>query len=284
MNENKRLLTLFGIVVAVILIILLVCFWPKADENFSCKVKGDSKYENLGSVNYEQYKCLKKEKSEIALVVADNLSTKEKKALNKAASSTSSSIYYLSSDIDSADLKTIKKELKYSDEAFSKDVVLVLKKGEVEAYKEDILSNSDDINSFLEENGLAKFTCDVESDSEYENLGAAEYDQYKCLYDSEKPFAIILAQTTCSYCAQFKPVIDEYASENNVPVYIIQINEMSDSDRQALLDSLSYFDDNDSWGTPLTLGIKNKKVVAEISGYTDDTDTIDSFFKDLGLK
>lgn len=50
------------------------------------------------------------------------------------------------------------------------------------------------------------------------------------------------------------------------------------------MSSLSYFNDNSDWGTPLTLAIKDKKVVAELSGYTDDTSKLDEFFKTAGLK
>lgn len=283
MNENKRLLVLFGVIIAIVLIILLICFWPKADKTFVCGVKASDGYEKLGAVNSKQYECLSKS-SKVVLAVANDLSDDKKKALNKSAVKAGRAIYYLDSSISGDKLKDIKKHLKYNDDAFEKDVLLVLKKGKIDAYKEDILSNSDSIDAFFKEAKLNKFACDVNSDKEYKNLGEIDYEQYKCLYDSGEPFAVILAQTTCGYCKQFKPVIDQYAKDNNVPIYIIEIDEMSDSDREALLGSLSYFKDNDNWGTPLTLGIENKKVVTEISGYTDNTDTIDTFFKKLGLK
>ena len=83
---------------------------------------------------------------------------------------------------------------------------------------------------------------------------------------------------------QFKPVINEYVGKNNISLYFIEINTLSDEEREGLLGSLSYFDDNESWGTPLTLGIKNKEVVTEISGFTDDEEEIDNFFEKMELK
>lgn len=285
MNENKRLLVMFGVIIAIVLVILVICFWPKTDKTFSCKVKGDKEYTKLGAVNYEQYECLSKKSGKTVLVVSDDLTNAKKKALNTAAKKAGRAIYYLDTkNITSDELKEIKKDLKYSDNAFEKDAVLVLKKGDVDTYKEDILSKAEDISNFFKEAKLTKFACNVESDEEYKNLGVVDYEQYNCLYESGEPFALILAQTTCGYCTQFKPIIDEYAGKNNVPVYIIQINELSEEDRNALIASLSYFKDNENWGTPLTLGIENKEVKAEINGYTDSTDELDTFFKTLGLK
>ena len=53
---------------------------------------------------------------------------------------------------------------------------------------------------------------------------------------------------------------------------------------QLLLPKKDYFDENESWGTPTTLGVSNKKVVSSLSGYTDDTSELDNFFTELGMK
>jgi len=131
---------------------------------------------------------------------------------------------------------------------------------------------------------LTKFACETVASEEYENLSEISYEQYQCLYESEEPFTLVLAQTTCSYCLQFKPVINTYAGEKNLPIYVLEIDELSDDDRSALLSSLSYFENNESWGTPLTLGIKNKEVVSELSGYTDDENNLNQFFEKLEQK
>ena len=59
-----------------------------------------------------------------------------------------------------------------------------------------------------------------------------------------------------------------------------------DSDQKtALQDSFkSYFETNTSWGTPLSLAVKNKEVVTDLSGYTDDESEIDNLYEELGLK
>lgn len=285
MSENKRLIAVGLTILLVISLILVITFWPKPDTNFVCGIKADGNYKRLGAINYKQYQCLVKEKGKEALVVTNSLSKKEKQNLNNVAKSIGKSIYYLNTQsINKDDLKTIKKDLKYNDSSFKKDVILVIEKGKVDSYKEDVLSNKDELKSFLKEAGLARFACDATPSEEYENLGELTYEKYKCLYESEEPFAVIFSQTTCSYCMQFKPVINEYVGKNNIPLYFIEINTLSDEEREGLLGSLSYFDDNESWGTPLTLGIKNKEVVTEISGFTDDEEEIDNFFEKMELK
>ena len=66
--------------------------------------------------------------------------------------------------------------------------------------------------------------------------------------------------------------------------FALDIDTMDSEDLQNVLSSLSYFDDNSEWGTPLTLGIKDKKVAKDLGGYTNETTTIDNIFKELGLK
>lgn len=285
MNENKRLFMIFGVIVAVVAIILLISFWPKPDKSFTCGIKSDGEYKKLGKVNFKQYQCLYKSDTKNPLVVVNDLNDKDKKELNDMAKKIGHVIYYLDiNKISGDDLKNIKKELKYSGKSFKKDVILTVKNEKVVDYKEDFLENTDDFYKFLKDAKLAKFACGVVASDEYENLGEITYDQYQCLYDSEEPFALMLAQTTCSYCVAFKPIINNYVVEKKIPVYVLEIDQLSDENRNALLSSLSYFNDNSEWGTPLTLGIKNKEVISELSGYTEDESSLEDFFNKLGLK
>lgn len=284
MNENKRMLIFFISVVLVIAVILVIAFWPQSDTTFACGVKADSDYSRLGSVNYEQYSCLMEQDDKIALVISDGLSDDETKSLNDVAERISKSIYYLSDEVSNTDLNNIKDDLKTDEVSYDNPSLVIIENGKVTDGIDEKLDNSDDVYDFLQDAGFAKFACNATSDSEYENLSRLTYDQYQCLYDSGEPFVMILTQSTCSYCAQFLPVINEYAGENNLPVYFLEIDTMDSDDLQSVFSSLSYFSDNSDWGTPLTLGIKDKEVVTELSGYTDDTSSIENLFTELGLK
>lgn len=285
MNENKRLIIVGAAFLIIVGIILLIAFWPEPSKTFACGVKAEGDYTKIGKVNYKQYECLTNEENKIALVYADNMNKKKKDTLEKAAKSIGHSVYFLDTDTISAkDLKTIKKELKYADNSFKKDVILVIDGGEIDTYKENVLTKEEELQKFLKDAKLAKFACDIKPSEEYENLGVATYKDYNCLYESGETFAIIFSQTTCGYCQQYKPFINEYIGKTDIPLYVIEVNTLKDEERSALLASLSYFDDNENWGTPLTLGIKDKEVVTEISGFTDDKGQVDEFFKKLGLK
>ena len=131
---------------------------------------------------------------------------------------------------------------------------------------------------------FVKFACNTTNDSEYENLAKLTYDQYDCLYNSDEPFVMVVTQSTCHYCEQFLPVINDYAAKNDLPIYFLEIDTMDQTDAQNIFSTLTYFSENSGWGTPLTLAIKDKEVVTELSGYTDDTTSIDNLFKEIGLK
>ena len=284
MNENKRLLIFFITLVLVIAVILVIAFWPEPDTTFACGVKADKDYSKLGSVNYQQYECLRKEDKKFAIAISDGLSDKEKDALNKAAEKINVGIYYLSDEVSNGDLNKIKKELKTDKVSYDNYSLVVVDDKKVTDGMDKNLNNSDKIYDFLEEADLAQFACNAVGDEEYPNLARLTYDQYDCLYNSDTPFVLIFTQSTCHYCAEFLPVMNEYAGENNLPVYFLEVDTMDQSDYQKVSNSLSYFSENQSWGTPLTLAIKDKKVVTQLEGYTEDTTQIDNLFKELGLK
>lgn len=283
MNENKRMLTFFLVVVLFIAVILVISFWPEADNTFMCGVKGDKKYSKIGSVNYKQYECLYNKKEKVAIAISDGLNNDEKKALNEAALKTGHGIYYLSDEISNTDLKLIKKKLKNDKVSFKDASLVVLEKKKV-IYGLDGLTDSNKIYDALKESGLAKFACGATSDGEYKNLSKLTYDQYECLVNSNETFAFIVTQSTCGYCKQFKPVINEYAGKKNVPVYYMDIDTLEDSESQKFMSSLSYFKENSDWGTPLTLGIKGDKVLSVLNGYTDETSKLDEFFTKAEIK
>ena len=284
MNENKRMLIFFISIILIVAVILIIALWPEADKTFTCSVKADKDYSKLGSINYKQYECLSKQDDKYALAISDGLSDDEKKALNKAAEESGRGIYYLSDELSNSDLKNIKKDLKTDKVSYDDTALVIVENEKVTDGLDKNLKNSDDISQFLKDSGFIKFTCNTETDEEYPNLAKLTYDQYECLYNSDTPFVMVITQSTCSYCKQYLPFVNEYAGENDLPVYILEIDTMDNTDVQDVLSSLSYFDDNSDWGTPLTLAIKDKKVATEINGYTNQTNDLDKVFKEIGLK
>ncbi len=284
MNENKRIIVFFITIFLIVAVILVIALWPEPDQTFACSVKGDKDYNKLGSINYKQYECLSKQDGKYALVISDGINNSEKKALNKAAQNNGVGIYYLSDEVSNTDLKNIKKDLKTDKVSYDDTALVLVQDGKVTDGLDQDLNKQDKITDFLVDSGFVKYTCNVEADEDYPNLAKLTYDQYNCLYNSNIPFVMVITQSTCSYCQQYLPFANDYVGANNLPMYVLEIDTMDSKDVQDILSSLSYFDDNDSWGTPLTLAIKDKKVVTEISGYTNKNEDLDKVFEEIGLK
>ncbi len=284
MNENKRMLIFFISIILIVAVILVIAFWPEPDKTFTCSVKADSDYSNLGSINYKQYECLSKQDNKYALVISDGLSNNEKEALNEAAKEIDRGIYYLSDELSNSDLKNIKKDLKTDKVSYDDTALIIVQNGKVTSGLDKNINKSNAINKFLKDSNFIKFTCGVQTDEEYPNLAQLTADQYDCLYNGDTPFIMVITQSTCSYCEQYLPYLNKYAGENDLPAYILEIDTMDNEDVQNIISSLDYFDDNSSWGTPLTLAIKDKKVVKDISGFTNKTEDLDDIFKEIDLK
>ena len=82
------------------------------------------------------------------------------------------------------DLKTIKKKLKYQDKSFTKDVILVVEKGKVEAYKE----NRDILYDNLTAYG---YKCVKPDGAFYLFVKALEDDAYK-FYERAKKHELLV--------------------------------------------------------------------------------------------
>ena len=227
MNENKRLLVIFGVIVLVVAVILIISFWPEPDKTFTCGVKADGDYDKLGSVNYEQYQCLYESDDKNALVVADELSNKEKETLNNVATRLGHALYYVDTESFSSDeLKSMKKELKYNDNSFDKNVILTIQSEKVDDFKEDLTSsvcmlvkdglNYRFIHRSFQEYFAAWYTCKLTDKDQYDLLtdwisrsSSCVIDEYMSMlfdFQKEKVNKIIF----CPGIEQLKYLYDKY--------------------------------------------------------------------------
>lgn len=119
-------------------------------------------------------------------------------------------------------------------------------------------------------------------DSSYTSLSFIGYDKYDELYNGNEKFVVVLGQTGCGACSSFKPIINEIAKEKELTIYYVDMLKLEDDGAYKLMNSLSYFDDLESWGTPLTLVIENKEVIASLRG-SNTKDTTLEFFEENHL-
>lgn len=116
----------------------------------------------------------------------------------------------------------------------------------------------------------------LEKGSKYsaeENITFLDYDQYKNLIKSNKTHIIVVGQSTCSHCIAYKPAINEVAGDYDITINYLNLTEMSQDESTKFFDSLKAIEYNDpdfvkdgSFGTPLTLIVKNGKVINYLSG------------------
>lgn len=123
------------------------------------------------------------------------------------------------------------------------------------------------------------------------NLTFIDYSEYEELVSSNGTNVIVIGQTTCSHCIAIKPALNSIAADYNLTINYLNLTEMNEQEYNGLVTSLNQIDYNDkdfvengSFGTPLTLIIKNGKVSSYISGERSKSQLIKAFKKENLIK
>lgn len=177
---------------------------------------------------------------------------------------------------------------------FSTPYTVVVKKGK----KISELSGYADIKSvfeFYKQNGLIDKDTEyeeieineeeiiIESNKEnYPNLNILNYNDYTAVLNNLKKNIIVVGQTTCGYCSEYKETLNVIAAEKNITINYIDIDNLNQANYDAFNESLDFFKNTKDWGTPLTLIVENKTVIDYIEGIKSKNDTI-SYYESLGL-
>ena len=139
-------------------------------------------------------------------------------------------------------------------------------------------------------NGLFNFVKDnklISSDSKL-YLNYIDYSGYKKLIKSESNEVIVLATSSCKLCLAEHSILNEIAKETGAKINYMYLDYAitSPEEYDGFMSSMDWFNDNSEFVTsinePITLVVKNKKVVLELSGYRDKDEVI-SFYKDNGI-
>lgn len=115
----------------------------------------------------------------------------------------------------------------------------------------------------------------VEGEAGFTEISYAEYESKMA---EQKPFLVSLVQDGCGYCDMFKPVLEEVSNEYKIPIYYINLTNLSSEENSSLASSNSYLKKN-KWGTPTTLFMYGDVVVDSLGGYTEK-DAFVSFVKE----
>ena len=115
-------------------------------------------------------------------------------------------------------------------------------------------------------------------DDERNDLKTINIDEYLSLKESNDSYSIIyVARPTCSYCVLQKPIMENVVYRYDITVNYLNTDELSDEDVNKLRDSDEYFEGG--WGTPLTLIVRDNKIVDKIEGATVSSNLIELFKK-----
>lgn len=100
-----------------------------------------------------------------------------------------------------------------------------------------------------------------------------DYSEYKELISNNDTNIIVVGQTSCSHCIAFKPALNSVGEDYNLTINYLNLTDLSEDESNSFFDSLTAIEYNDedfledgSFGTPLTLIVKNGKVKSYISG------------------
>ena len=139
--------------------------------------------------------------------------------------------------------------------------------------------------SIKQENNTQLETTDNDNSEKfpYKNItSAAELNE--AINDKES--IILLAQTTCSYCEKFDPILSKVKNDYDLNVYIIVVDTLDPEIYDEMMnmdnDFGDYFAENTSWGTPTLLLFDNGYLIDDVSGYTEEENLV-SILSDDGF-
>ena len=113
----------------------------------------------------------------------------------------------------------------------------------------------------------------------------------------KKEIVVFVGRQGCGWCARYAPIIGLAAEDDGFDVYYLDFGSMVDfslvppavSDEEEYNALISFIENSDyasqiatGIGTPMTMFVKNNKIVNFIGGYVDD-DTLDTYLKKDGF-
>lgn len=127
-----------------------------------------------------------------------------------------------------------------------------------------------DLVSFFIKNKILKKGSKYSAE---ENITFVDYEEYTKLIKSKNANIIVVGQSSCSHCMSYKPAINSVAGDYDITINYLNLTEMSQDESTKFFDSLNDIEYNDpdflkdgSFGTPLTLIVKDGKVINYLSG------------------
>jgi len=99
-------------------------------------------------------------------------------------------------------------------------------------------------------------------------LHKISYTQYETMLNDGDAFILVIERTGCGWCTQYMPIVEDVAKEKKIPIYYIDIAELSSDEANKFNTSNNYLKKN-QWGTPTTLMMLGSRVLDSIGSYVE---------------
>ena len=250
MNEKSKIFVVFGVIIALILVIV----------GYNIKVSKDS--EKI----YNQFVSdLNSTEEKIVFIGREGCSWCQffRPIFDYYAEKYDISYRYISTDnLITRDFNKIIDSLGIESDDFGTPLVAFVKDGKV----------TDIINGYVDERALLEIFQNHELVSKDETvaLNYLDFSSLKKTIKSKEKSVIVVGQKYCSYCIRFKPVLMKIADEKDVKIYYMNYDEIEEqTELKEYLEQFEAFQGD--WGTPLTIVVQNGEVVNTYSGYAEES-------------
>lgn len=119
---------------------------------------------------------------------------------------------------------------------------------------------------------------EVEQQTTYKRLYPLTYNELMRKINNKDSFVLLVSQTWCSHCQNYKPVLNKVLNDYNIDAYVIEIDELAEEEYNDIVTTL-YIE-----ATPNTLFFKNgqESVTNRLFGESD-YDSVVSRLKENGF-
>ena len=102
------------------------------------------------------------------------------------------------------------------------------------------------------------------------NFYTINVSKFEELFEDDNSSLIYVGRPTCSFCVEMEPIIKEVAARENISTFYLNLDEITDTDRDRFLQMDSFLESGE-WGTPFLFVVSNGQIseVKQI-GFTDE--------------
>jgi predicted bacteriocin transport accessory protein len=119
----------------------------------------------------------------------------------------------------------------------------------------------------------------ISSDAEL-LLNYIDLDSYNKIIKSKDSSIIVVGQSTCQYCVKAKVILNDIVASNNTEINYLNLSYLTEDEYNEFKSSFEYF--QDEFGTPVTLIVKDGKIVDKLEQLVSKEEYIE-FFEQNGV-